>query len=116
MNAVEIKNMVETLAGESADQQVDDYLKGDFVNMNETDTQLETIMNNKNIRDKSGAFGDVLWNNEGFLMDFIGDQVYMIDSDIARRKLLIELSNVVPFNHDTWHNVLAKIEKELLSA
>jgi len=116
MNAVEIKNMVETFAGESAETQVDDYLDGEFFNLNETDSQLETIMKDKNIKDKSGAFADVLWNNEGFLVDFLGDYVYQIDGDIVRKKLLEGLSRVVPSSHDAWHNVLAKIEKELLSA
>ncbi len=118
MNAAEIKNQIDAYAGESADQQVEDYLSDgeDFVLLDETDSDLKRIMKDKNIKDKSGAFADVLWNNEGFLMDFLGDYVYQIDGDIVRKKLLEGLSRVVPSSHDAWHNVLAKIEKELLSA
>jgi len=118
MNAAEIKNMVETFAGESADQQVEDYLSDgeDFVLLDETDSDLKRIMENKSIKDKVGAFADVLWNDEGFLMDHLGDYIYQIDGDIVRKKLLEGLSKVVPHSHDVWHNVLTKLEKELNNA
>ena len=116
MNAVEIKNYVETAAGESADQQVDDYNSSDFFPMSETDKQLPSIMENKNIRDKVGAFADVLWNDEGFLMDHLGDYVYQENSNEDRKNLIKKLSQLAPSSHDAWHNVLAKIEKELISA
>lgn len=116
MNAAEIKNYVETAAGESADDQVDNYLQGDFHPMNNTDKELVGIMEDKRIRDKTGAFADILWNDEGFLMDFIGDKVYELDSTQERRKLLETLSKIVTSSHDSWHNVLAKLEKELIGA
>jgi len=116
MNAVEIKNYIETAAGESADQQVDDYNSADFFPMCETEKYLPAIMENRNIRDKVGAYADVLWNDEGFLMDFLGDKVYEADKDVDRRKLLEKLSQIVPASHDAWHNVLSKIEKELINA
>jgi len=116
MNAIEIKNYVETVAGESADQQVDDYNSSDFFPMSETDKQLPSIMENKNIRDKVGAFADVLWNDEGFLMDHLGDYVYQENSNEDRKNLIKKLSQLAPSSHDAWHNVLAKIEKELISA
>jgi hypothetical protein len=116
MNAAEIKNFIETAAGESADQQVEDYRNGDFYEMNDTDIKLMEIMDNNKIRDKVGAFADVLWNEEGFLMDHLGDKVYEIDSNEGRRKLLETLSKLEPSSHESWHNVLAKIEKELIEA
>jgi hypothetical protein len=116
MNAAEIKKYVETAAGESADAQVDDYIEGDFYPMNDTDKKLVGIMEDKNIRDKTGAFADVLWNDEGFLSDFLGDKVYEIDSTKERRKVLETLSKIVASSHDAWHNVLTKIEKELIGA
>lgn len=116
MNAAEIKKYVENAAGESADTQVDDYLQGDFFPMNDTDKKLVGIMENKNVRDKTGAFADVLWNDEGFLMDFLGDKIYEIDSTEGRRKLLETLSKISSPSHDAWHNVLSKLEKELISA
>jgi hypothetical protein len=89
---------------------------GDFTPMNDTDKKLIGIMENKSIRDKSGAFADILWNDEDFLMDFLGDKVYEIDSNDGRRKLLETLSKVSSPSHDSWHKVLAKLKKELISA
>jgi hypothetical protein len=116
MNAAEIKNYVESAAGESADTQVDDYNNGNFIPMNAMDGKLICIMENKSIRDKTGAFADVLFNDEGFLMDFLGDKIYEVDNDEKRKSLLETLSKIGMSSHDAWHNVLAKIEKELLSA
>jgi len=114
MNAAEIKTYVENVAGESADTQVDDYLSDgeDFVLLDETDSDLKRIMENKSIKDKVGAFAEVLWNDEGFLMDHLGDCIYQINDDIIKKKVLKGLSKVVPHSHDVWHNVLVKIEKD----
>jgi len=114
MNAAEIKSYVENIAGESADNQVNEYLNGEFFNMNETDSQLENIMKNKNIRDKVGAFGDVLWNDEGFLMDHLGDYIYQENSNSDRKNLIKKLTMISPHSHTSWHNVLIKIKKELV--
>ena len=116
MNAAEIKNYIENAAGESADQQVDDYNNDDFFPMSKIEKQLPSIMENKNIKDKVGAYADVLWNNEGFLMDFLGDKVYQIDDNEKRIKLLESLTKVIASSHEAWHNVLVKIEKELINA
>lgn len=116
MNAAEIKNYVETSAGECADTCVDDFNDGIFQEMSDTDKKLPGIMKDENIKDKIGAFADVLWNDEGFLMDFLGDKVYEINGDEPRRRLLESLSKIGPSSHDAWHNVLAKLEKELIDA
>ena len=116
MNAAEIRNYVETAAGESADNLVDEYNSADFFPMSEVEQQLPTIMKNKNIKDKVGAFADVLWNDEGFLMDHLGDKVYEVDTNKGRQRLLESLSKVSNTNHDAWNNVLIKIEKELINA
>lgn len=116
MNAIEMKRHLETVAGETADMQIEEYQMGDFIPMNDTDEKLISIMKNKSIRDKSGAFANVIWNDEGFLMDHLGDYVYQVDSDEKRRKLLETLSKIGTPSHDSWHNVLSKLEKELISA
>ena len=118
MNAAEIRNFVETAAGESAKHQIEDYIDDgdDFVLLDETDTDLKCIMENESIRDKVGAFADVLWNDEGFLMDHLGDGVYKVKTNDGRKKLIESLSKVSNTNHDAWNNVLAKLEKELINA
>jgi hypothetical protein len=115
MNAVEIKNFIKTAAGECAEQQVSKF-NDDAVSMNETDALLEDIMKDHRIKDKVRAFADALWNDEGFLMDFLVDKVYEVESNKGRKKLLEGLSNLAHSSHDAWNDVLAKLEKELINA
>ncbi len=115
MNAIEIKNLVRDAAGESAEQQVEDYLddEDDFVSIEDTDMELESIMKNKSIRDKVGAFADYLGDDEGFIKDLVGDKIYSVKSITERFELLEALFEVS--KQQSWINSVQKIKDELIN-
>jgi len=116
MNVREVINFVRDAAIESAELQIEDYIDNgnDFVIMQESDEVLISIMKNKSIRDKEGAFADFLVDDEEFLYDHIAGKVYSIESNKDRGELLKELYE--DSKQQSWVNVLQKIEKELQNA
>ena len=113
MNAAELKRFVKTAAGESAQQQVEDYLEGNFMPMGDTDEKLKSIMENTTIRDKDGAFADVLWNDKGFLSDFLDDAIYSAHRENVKQSKVLTDGLIKLSPHDLWTEVVNQMKGEL---